>query len=89
MRTTGPRYSKEEFAERGDALYDRIVDSQLEKANRGKYLIVDIETGEFEIDADDMAATDRLLARIPDAQIWFRRIGSRFARRFGARSAQQ
>jgi hypothetical protein len=85
MPTTGPRYSKEEFARRGDAIYDRTIGPQLEERNGGKFVAIDIETGEFEVDADEMAATDRLLARIPDAQIWFRRIGSKYARRFGPR----
>jgi len=83
MPTTGPRYSKEEFARRGDAIYDREIGPHLEKTNLGKFVAIDIETGEYEVDADEMVATDRLLARVPDAQIWFRRIGSRFARRFG------
>jgi hypothetical protein len=32
-----------------------------------------------------MAACDRLRARVPDAQVWLRKVGSRFARRFGGR----
>lgn len=32
---------------------------------------------------EELAASDRLFARKPDAQIWFRRVGSRYARRFG------
>ena len=88
MATTGPRYSKEEFARRGDEIYDRKIGPRFEKTSRGKFVAIDIETAEFEVDADEMAATDRLLARIPDAQIWFRRIGSKFAYRFGPRSAR-
>ena len=85
MKATGPRYNKEEFARRGDALYEQKIGPRLEKTSRGKFVAIDIETGEFEVDADEMAATDRLLERVPDAQIWFRRIGSKFARRFGPR----
>jgi hypothetical protein len=88
MTSKGPRYSKEEFARRGDALYDQKVAPRFEKKRRGDFVSIDIETGEFEVDADAMVATDRLLARIPDAQIWFRRIGSKFAHRFGPRSAR-
>jgi len=46
---------------------------------------IDIETGAYELDADELAASDRLLARIPNAQIWLCRVGSRYARRFGPR----
>jgi hypothetical protein len=82
MATTRPRYSKEEFARRGDAIYDREIGPRLEPVENGKFVAIDIETGEFEVDADEMAATDRLLARVPDAQIWFRRMGSKYARHF-------
>ena len=31
-----PRYSKEEFAQRGDALYEAQIRSQVEEGNHGK-----------------------------------------------------
>jgi hypothetical protein len=85
VATTKPRYSKEEFARRGDAIYDREIAPRLEEPSRGKFVSIDIESGAFEIDADELAATRRLRARMPDAQVWFRRVGSKFARRFGLR----
>jgi hypothetical protein len=78
-----PRYSKEEFARRGDAIYESQLGPILEKGNEGKFVAIDIETGAYEVDEDELAASDRLLARVPDAQIWLRRIGSRYAHRFG------
>lgn len=44
----------------------------------GKFAAIDIETGAYEVDADD-----RLRARVPEAQIWMVRIGSRSVHRFG------
>jgi hypothetical protein len=85
MPTTRPRYSKEEFAQRGDEIYEREVRPLAESSNEGQFVAIDIETGAYEIDADELAASDRLLARIPDAQVWLRRIGSRYVRRFGPR----
>ena len=78
-----PRYSKEEFARRGDEIYERLLRADLESGNEGKFVVIDIETGDYEIDADELTASDRLLARVPNAQIWLRRIGSRYAHRFG------
>jgi len=77
-----PRYSKEEFARRGDELYEREVLPRLRPEDAGEYALIDIETGDYEVDRDELAASDRLLARKPDAQVWFRRVGSRYARRF-------
>ncbi|MEA2558535.1 MAG: hypothetical protein QOH06_39 [Acidobacteriota bacterium] len=86
MRTaTRPLYSREEFARRGDEIYERDVLPILREEDKGKMVVIDIETGAFEMDVNERAATDRLLARHPDAQIWFRRAGFRYAHRFGPR----
>ena len=86
MTVHQPRYSKEEFARRGDEIYESQVRSQVEADNHGKIVAIDIETGAFEVDASEIAACDRLEARHPDAQIWIVRIGSRHVRRFGGRT---
>jgi hypothetical protein len=72
----------EEFARRGDLICERDIEPHVRSEDRGKYVMIDIETGTYEIDADEMEATHRLRARVPDAQIWFRRVGSPYARRF-------
>jgi hypothetical protein len=86
MAVRQPRYSKEEFARRGDEIYESQVRPQVEKDHRGKILAIDIETGDFEVDNSEIAACDRLEVRHPDAQIWIVRIGSRHVRRFGGRT---
>lgn len=84
-----PRYSKEEFAKRGDELYETQVRSQVEKANHGKIVAIDIETGAFEIADEILDATSKLFKRIPEAQPWIVRIGHRAVHRFGARSLKK
>lgn len=79
-----PRYSKDEFARRGDAIYESELRAILENGNEGKFVAIDIETGAYEVAGNELAASDRLLARVPNAQIWLRRIGSRYARHFGS-----
>lgn len=44
-------------------------------------MAIDLETGDFEVDASEIAACDRLEATHPDAQISIVRIGSRHVRR--------
>lgn len=89
MGTTEPRYSKEEFARRGDAIYLKQVRPKLDAADVGKFAAIDIETGEYEIAADEMKAGDKLLARLPEAQIWMVRIGYAAAHSFGGRQVRQ
>jgi hypothetical protein len=83
MSALQPRYSREEFARRGDELYERVVKPMLQPSDIGKSVCIDIETGDFEIDADEVAAFDRLFAKNRDAQVWVTQAGSHYARRFG------
>ena len=69
------RYGKEEFARRGNEIYETQVRPQVEEGNYGKIVAIDIETGAFELAKDTMTASDKLLERYPDAQIWRVRIG--------------
>ena len=86
MTVRQPRYSKEEFAQRGDALYESEVRQQVEEGNHGKIVAIDIESGSFEVADDLLAASKRLLARVSDPQTWFIRIGHPAVDHFGARS---
>jgi hypothetical protein len=86
MTTQQARYSKEEFARRGNEIYERQVRPRIEDGNEGKVVAIDIETGMFEVAEDTLTASDRLLARCPNAQTWFVRIGHRALHRFGPRS---
>lgn len=84
MASTKRRYSKEEFASRGDSIYASAVKPQLKPDDAGRFVALDIETSEFEIDDDELTACERLRARLPNAQIWMVRVGSRHVHRFGA-----
>ncbi|MDB9529428.1 hypothetical protein PN498_25790 [Oscillatoria sp. CS-180] len=77
------RYSKEEFARRGNEIYESQVRSQVEQGNHGKIVAIDLETGAFELAKDTVTASDRLLERYPNAQIWCVRVGHRGVHRFG------
>jgi hypothetical protein len=80
------RYSKEELAQRGQALYESSIRQQVEAENEGKIVAIDIETGAFEVADNVLPATNRLFERYPDAQPWVIRIGHRAVYHFGARS---
>lgn len=85
MAVHQPRYSKEEYAQRGTEIYEQKVRPQVESGHPGKIVAIDIESGDFEVAEGTISACERLLARRPDAQIWCIRIGHRAVHRFGAR----
>ena len=85
MTRPQPRYSKEEHARHGTALYEQHVRPQVEAGYQGKVVALDVDTGAYEVGEDTLTACQRLLARYPDAQIWCVRIGYPAVHRFGPR----
>lgn len=79
-----PTLTTEEIARRGEEIYERDLRANLEtEQNRGKFLIIDIATGAYEIDREDLAATERLLARHANAMTYGLRIGYEAAYELG------
>ena len=87
MESTERRYRKEEFAFRGDSIYENNIRPQLKPEDEGKFVAIDIDTGVYEVDAGELEAGDKLRWRgSPNAQIWIVRVGSRSVHRFGGRA---
>ena len=85
MTTRQPRYSAEETARRGDAIYERDIRAQVEPTSRGKVVAIDIDSGAYIIADNALTASERLLAQHPAAEIWCVRVGSRVLHRIGGR----
>lgn len=83
MPPTGRRYPKDEFARRGRELYNQLVLPQLKRADKGKFVAIDIETGDFEMAESILAACRQLRARRSDPQPWVERVGYPYVYRFG------
>lgn len=73
-----PRFTNEEIVRRGEEIYALHLRNQLEEAYKDKIVIIDIETGEYEIDDDALTASKRALAKHPGAAIYGLRVGSRY-----------
>jgi hypothetical protein len=83
MGTVKRRAGKEVFARRGDTIYENDVLPQLKADDEGKFAAIDIDSGEYAIDRDELKAGNKLRARNPEAQIWMVRIGHRAVHRIG------
>jgi len=77
--------SVEEVARLGEKLYDRDVRASVEGTYDGHYLVLDVETGEFEVDADEVSAVLRAAARHPSGNHYLLRVGRPHAFRIGGR----
>jgi len=70
------RFTNEEIVHRGQELYANSVRALVEKEeNLGKIVVMDVETGAYEIDTDALTASGRALAKHPGAAIFAVRIG--------------
>ena len=67
--------SPEEIADLGEKIYREKIRPLMTEADIGRYLIIDVISGEYEIDDDDLAADDRLSARLPEASGYIMRVG--------------
>ena len=75
MPTTKPARTLDELACLGGDIYDRRVRPALRSEDDGKFVAIDIDTGDYEIDEDDYTSVMRLRSRIPAAEIWLLRAG--------------
>ncbi len=77
-------WSRDEIVRRGQAIYERQIGRKVEGANKGKYLVLDVETGDYEVDEDHLAASDRAAAKRPGAPLYALRIGHPTLGRIGS-----
>ena len=72
------RHTKEELsviAQRAHALYEERIRDQVEPDHVGKFLVLDIKSGDYELDRDPVMARKRLHARRPDPETFLMRVG--------------
>jgi hypothetical protein len=81
------QYTSEQIVERGQRLYDQQIRHKVEPQHKGDYLVINVETGEYEMDADDLVASKRAKVRFPDAPLYTLRVGYPTAYRLGGRFA--
>ena len=81
-----PALPKEEIAARGRALYEQKIRALVDTPeNRGKVIVIDIDTADYVIDHEHLAAVDRARAKKPDAILYATRIGFGAMGRMGGR----
>ena len=67
-------------------MYERDIKAQVEADHHGEYIAVDIETGDWAMSDDVLAAAERLRTQRPDAvDVYLLRVGYRALHHFGGR----
>ena len=82
------QYSPEEVAQLGNQIYQRDIRDKVMPQHKDKFLVMDIASGDYEIDADDLSAEEVLRARRPDGVFFGLRIGYTSAYTLAGRMAE-
>ena len=72
----------EEIESRGTEIYEKKIRHLVEPDETGKFVVIDVNSGDYEIDERDGTATGRLLKRRPGAMTWAVRVGHSSAYRW-------
>ena len=76
----------EEVARRGEAIYQEHIKPLVDPLHYGKFLVVDVETGDYEMAERIRIASKKLRDRRPEAITYAVRVGFLAAHRMGGRN---
>ena len=69
------KYDKDEICDRGKEIYEKQIRAMVEPQETGKFIVIDIESGDYEIDWKGLVASRRLRERHPDAIGYLGKVG--------------
>ena len=65
---------KDDIASVGRAMYEKMR-AEMEASEWGRMVVIDVNSGDYEVADDDLTATMRLFKRRPDAITWGELVG--------------
>jgi hypothetical protein len=89
MATQHKPLTIDEIAERGTQLYETKIRPLVEDGNVGRYLAIDVETGDYAVADQRHDAVTKVREKNPNAQMWGLRIGHIAAASFGGGSTRE
>ena len=73
-----------EIVRKARKIYEGQLRSVLEPEHIGKFLIIDVKSGDYEVDTNDIAASKRAHIKHPDGEFFGMRVGYRTSGTLGA-----
>jgi len=78
------KLTNREIIDRGKQIYHDKLKFDAERDHLGEFIVVDVQSGDYEIAKNDAEASHNMLQRRPGAVLYGVRIGDNVAYRFGA-----
>ncbi len=79
------RMERHEVSRRGKEIYERSIRREVEPEHDGRFVAVDVESGEYALADDELEAFDRAREKAPEGVLFLIRVGYPAAHRIGAR----
>lgn len=79
------KLTPDEVVDRGEAIYRERLQAHLEPGNIGKFLVIDINTGDYEMGPEYLPLTDAMIEANPSAVLYILKIGYPAAVSMGGR----
>ena len=79
------KYPPGEISRRGKEIYQTRIKHLVEPQHTGKFIVIDVESSDYEVDDEHIAASERLRKRRPDAVTYAGKVGYQAAYRLGGR----
>ena len=83
------RYSGGEISKRGREIYAEKLRDLLEPEHTGEFLVINVETGEYEPDKDQVTVMERAAANHPVETLYGMRVGFAVMGRIGATAGRK
>ncbi|MEJ7842997.1 MAG: hypothetical protein WKF95_14635 [Rubrobacter sp.] len=80
------RRTAQRVARHGKDLYERNIRSEVEPKHEGRFLALDVESGDYEVGDHALPTSTRLRERKPEAVLYLMRVGRPAAFRLGGRN---
>ncbi len=79
------KYPPGEISRRGKEIYQKKIKQLVEPQEKGKFIVIDVESDDYEVDDEATVASDRLRQRRPEAIGFLGKVGYRAAYSLGGR----
>ena len=73
------KYPPGEISRRGKEIYQKKIKHLVEPQEKGKFIVIDVESDDYEVDDEATVASDRLRQRRPEAIGFLGKVGYRAA----------
>jgi hypothetical protein len=77
-----------DIEQRGETIFTNSIRPRITKADEGKFVVIDVTSGDYEIDPDHVKALERMLVHHPGDSLYSIRIGSEAAYKLGCARAE-